>query len=963
MNCLVSLRILLFGVLVKLVSTRSTPVADFPAKILLIDVDNTLYNERNHGIEQQIVQNIHRFCQERLGMTVSQADELHAKYGSTVEGLRQTLWNNLPSWKREEQLRDFYDVVYGNIQKDSLLVSSRETSSSNTGYTHNSDLQEQKRQERLRQLFKVSPFPLHLASNSPLHHIADVVQRMGLCDVFDRPSLTPDSPRPNEGRTKTTEFPTKRQASTFFAPLLSSVDTKKHQLVLLDDSPAALAAASPHMKGVLINNSPGADQGVSLDTALAQEFGWLDPEYTFSDIDYLRAKNEVDFASLNREAWRHVGKELRGMIATTAAPCRLAIVDLGAGLLSMLRLVVFGHDDMPSLKDMLDAPVTMDYYAYEPNELIWTESKSVLQSLGFELVEESSLNDKKRAVLTYSHQNDETRVTVHLRCCDYRDDERSVEICPQLIVGCCFADLMDPRELPASLLKCFLSQRRQDNVSDCCVAYFPITFRGITQLLPSQPFEASSRSGRTIPSDTTVFSHYADVLKYHHGHNLDTQLLDTSMKEYGADRVFQGRSNWLIDPRQHDFLWQTMLYFFGSVAPVGLEKSGMWDFKGWISRTRENKPQIYVANLDLVYRIPFSGKWQLKSSAEALAGFSKDNRSNLYEEIQFTAPGQVTSQKKKLPKLCGEQVRIESIASLISTGTELKIFQGCFNDAALDLNIKGMDDTKMAYPLAYGYCLVGRVAECGPDVQDAEAILGKTVFAFAPHASQAIVDYSVLQLVPDDIDPYDAIFMPSVETAVSLIHEAHPRLGETVGVFGQGLIGLFVTFLLSEYGQNIISGRFGTVSTFDLMPDRLALSALVGASQALAPDRARDAGPFDVSIEVSGNPRALQSAIDCTRDGGRIIIGSWYGNAEIALCLGIDFHRSHKELKASQVSFIPQGMQMTWTKDRRFQLTWDLVRKIRPSRLLTKCLKLSNCQEAYALLSEGKEIAIAFKYS
>jgi threonine dehydrogenase-like Zn-dependent dehydrogenase len=48
----------------------------------------------------------------------------------------------------------------------------------------------------------------------------------------------------------------------------------------------------------------------------------------------------------------------------------------------------------------------------------------------------------------------------------------------------------------------------------------------------------------------------------------------------------------------------------------------------------------------------------------------------------------------------------------------------------------------------------------------------------------------------------------------------------------------------------------------------------------------------DVSIEVSGNERALQSAIDYTRNGGRIIVGSWYGNSDVTLKLGIDFHRS-----------------------------------------------------------------------
>lgn len=890
-------------------------------------------------------------------MTGVQADELHAKYGSTIEGLRQTLWKDLPKSKLEEYMRDFYDFCYTRIRKQSLLVSSKDTSGSNTGYTHNSD---QRRRERLRRILQVSPFPIHLASNSPLHHISDVVYLMGFCSVFDRPCFTPDSPRASDGRgTKMTGFPTKIHTSAFFAPLLSSVNTKQHQIVLLDDSPTTLSACSPQISGVLINNAPDANkQGVSLDTALAQAYGWFDPDYTFSDIEYLRAKNKVDFASLNREAWERVGKELKQIMATTVySGRRLAIVDLGAGLLSMLRLVVFGHEDMSSLKDMLDVPVAIDYYAYEPNEELWTGSISELESLGFKMVEQDTSNGIKFAVLEFSSQDDVIHVTVHLRCCDYRLDKNSPGICPQLIVGCCFADLMDPRVLSASIIECFLSERRND-VHDFCIAYFPITFCGITQFLPSQPFE-TGKSCRTIPSDTTVFTQYADVLKHQHSHNLDTSLLDASMKEYGAECVFQGRSNWLIDPRQHDYLWKTMLFFFGSVVSIDLEETGIWDFEGWISRARKKMPQIQVANLDLVYRLPRIGKWQLRSSEETVA---KSPEQNTYEEIQFKAPEKVTSRRKKITKLQGEQVRIESIASLISTGTELKIFQGSFDDAALDVNIKGMDDAKMAYPLSYGYCLVGRVVECGPDVPDADNLLGKKVFAFAPHASQAVVDYSVVQLVPEDIDPYDAIFMPSVETAVSLIHEAHPRLGDTIGVFGQGLIGLLVTCLLSEQGLNKISGKFGTVSTFDLLPDRLALSALMGASQALEPDRARHAGPFDVSIEVSGNPRALQSAIDCTRDGGRIIIGSWYGNADISLCLGIDFHRSHKELKASQVSSIPQGMQMTWSKDRRFHLTWDLVRRIRPSRLLTKRTSLANCQEAYTLLSEGKEVSVAFTY-
>ena len=93
----------------------------------------------------------------------------------------------------------------------------------------------------------------------------------------------------------------------------------------------------------------------------------------------------------------------------------------------------------------------------------------------------------------------------------------------------------------------------------------------------------------------------------------------------------------------------------------------------------------------------------------------------------------------------------------------------------------------------------------------------------------------------------------------------------------------------------------GSLTTVDTIPSRLAASALMGSQEALCPTEVALAPPFDIAIEVSGNGRALQSAIDATRDGGKIIIGSWYGDTEVPLKLGIDFHRSKKALVVSQV--------------------------------------------------------------
>jgi threonine dehydrogenase-like Zn-dependent dehydrogenase len=43
---------------------------------------------------------------------------------------------------------------------------------------------------------------------------------------------------------------------------------------------------------------------------------------------------------------------------------------------------------------------------------------------------------------------------------------------------------------------------------------------------------------------------------------------------------------------------------------------------------------------------------------------------------------------------------------------------------------------------------------------------------------------------------------------------------------------------------------------------------------------------FDVIIEVSGNISGLQTALEITRDFGRIILGSWYGEKPALLNLG-----------------------------------------------------------------------------
>ena len=193
----------------------------------------------------------------------------------------------------------------------------------------------------------------------------------------------------------------------------------------------------------------------------------------------------------------------------------------------------------------------------------------------------------------------------------------------------------------------------------------------------------------------------------------------------------------------------------------------------------------------------------------------------------------------------------------------------------------------------------------------------------------------------------------------------HTHVANVSWLYLSGLIGLLVTAVLSMQSPSLTSSSdcFSSITTFDTIEDRLVLSSRIGATSALQPNYSSKAGPFDVSIEVSGNPRALQSAIDHTSNNGRIIVGSWYGDSDVVLKLGIDFHRSDKHIRASQVSTIPPSLTGLWNKDRRFALTWALIKSLQPSKLITKRLSLTEAQQAYELLNTGREIAIVFKYS
>jgi threonine dehydrogenase-like Zn-dependent dehydrogenase len=266
---------------------------------------------------------------------------------------------------------------------------------------------------------------------------------------------------------------------------------------------------------------------------------------------------------------------------------------------------------------------------------------------------------------------------------------------------------------------------------------------------------------------------------------------------------------------------------------------------------------------------------------------------------------------------------------------------------------------------------VGRITETGKEVD--KSLLDKIVFGFQPHTSAFICNPSALIFAPDSLPAEACSFLPNMETAVNLIQDAAPILGERVLVLGQGVVGLLVASLLKEFPLE-------TLVTSDRYELRRKASLEIGVRNSFAPEiidasngpqsftsihRHAYAQSFDLTFELSGSPSALNDAIALTTFSGRIIIGSWYGEKKAPIDLGGAFHRSRIKLISSQVSTIAPELSGRWDKARRFDVAWKALERIKPEKWITHHFPIEEASKAYELLDKNPQetIQILVTYS
>jgi predicted dehydrogenase len=348
--------------------------------------------------------------------------------------------------------------------------------------------------------------------------------------------------------------------------------------------------------------------------------------------------------------------------------------------------------------------------------------------------------------------------------------------------------------------------------------------------------------------------------------------------------------------------------------------------------------------------------------------------------------GKITLREVPVPGATGPNLLVETRATVVSPGTERMLVE--FGRGNLLQKVRSQPDkvrqvldkvrtdglgptleavrAKLDAPIPLGYCHAGVVVEAGPRV--AGFAVGDRVVTNGPHAEYARVPHTLAAKIPDGVGYEAAAFTPLGAIALQGIRLAEPTLGETVVVFGLGVIGLLAVQLLRANGCRVVG--------IDRDAARLALAECCGAvavdgsagdpvAQVVALTDGVGADAVLLTLASDSHEPAHQAAA-MSRKRGRLVL---VGVTGLHLSRD-DFYR--KELTfAVSCSYGPGRYDpayeeggndyplpfVRWTEQRNFQAVLGLMAsgQVDPLPLVTHRFGFGQAEAAYDLISGGGE--------
>lgn len=287
--------------------------------------------------------------------------------------------------------------------------------------------------------------------------------------------------------------------------------------------------------------------------------------------------------------------------------------------------------------------------------------------------------------------------------------------------------------------------------------------------------------------------------------------------------------------------------------------------------------------------------------------------------VIFPAPKRVEIESRKVPTPEPGQVLIRTRRTLISTGTELTALNGDYP--------AGSQWAKFGtYPFLPGYDNIGEVIEAGQGVD--HALVGRTVATYGNHARYVTSPVAALRIVQREIPDEQAVFFTIGEIVMNGVRRAAVQWGESVAVYGLGLLGQLAVRFCRLCGARPILAIDPAESRIERLP-RDARIRRVNPQREKVADvvKSETRGRLlDVVFEVTGSGDLIPAEFEGLRPLGRFVVLSSPRNKTT-----FDFHDlcnspSFTIIGAHNCSHPPEATAVTpWSNQRHAEMFFDLI--------------------------------------
>ena len=309
------------------------------------------------------------------------------------------------------------------------------------------------------------------------------------------------------------------------------------------------------------------------------------------------------------------------------------------------------------------------------------------------------------------------------------------------------------------------------------------------------------------------------------------------------------------------------------------------------------------------------------------------------------APGRGAIREEPLAAPGFGDVVVQALYSGISRGTECLVFQGRVPPSEYQRMRAPFQSGDFPAPVKYGYASVGRIEDGPEDLRD------RDVFVLYPHQTRYVVPAAVVHALPHAVPAARAVLAANLETAVNVLWDGAPNVGDRISVIGAGTVGCLIAWLAAR-----VPGC--EVELVDINPQRASIARALGVRFA-APDAA--SSNADLAIHASGSAAGLELALRIAGFEATIVEMSWYGDQIVPVGLGAAFHAQRLTLKSSQVGSVPPSRRARWDSRRRMQLALSLLQHAELDALITDETDFESLPEVMADLAAGRVDAVCYR--